>query len=149
MEYVRPRLERIADRRNHTIWALSMFAGSFNNKTGNFIKNRKHGLNQMLYGLCWGKGDTEIVRVANQWLVQPETHTIRVSPPRHCRECWEPEAWWLRDITKREPNTTRDKNANVMIFCYIHRFVPSLVVIREASSATVGKRCRDQILVKY
>lgn len=34
-----------------------------------------------VYGICWGKGGTEIVGVVNQWWVEPETHATRMSPP--------------------------------------------------------------------
>ena len=33
------------------------------------------------YKMCWCGSGIEIVGVANQWLVQPETHVIKVSPP--------------------------------------------------------------------
>lgn len=48
-------------------------------------------------GYDWDKGGTIIVEFVNQWLVQPESHATRVSPPL-ILECEDPEAVWLRDL---------------------------------------------------
>lgn len=76
-----------------------MAAGSFTNKTGHCIKHREAWFKPDPYGICWGKGDTEIVGVAKQWLVQPETLAIRVSPPLTL-----PRMLVLRSLMAQRPN---------------------------------------------
>ena len=98
--------------------------------------------------MCWGKGGTELVGVANQWLAQLKTHPMRGStgltlPRGPGTRGWigqrpRIETAWLAKQNKTYNNNNNNNNNNnkqlmkwfLMIFSYTCRKDRSLIFIR-------------------
>lgn len=93
------------------------------------------------YKMLWGNSDTELVGVANQWLVLLDVQATRRRP---CPTLpgWPGTKDWIAQTPRIEANTTGKKSIKwfPMIFCYTHRSLPSPTVIRKLSSINCWKQ---------
>ena len=66
-----------------------------------------------IFKIRWNKGGAETMEVANQWLVQLETHTIRESPPLPVLRGPGHRGWTTQRL-RIEPNKIYEKGKMLM-----------------------------------